>query len=153
MDKSKSATAVFKLSAGLTVSIEAADEPVEGTEWVVRVSITDVVDLTTYQFEVLYDPAVVTVTSIEPGVIGETAWPVNPWEFVPLKVQGTVLVVNHVSPLSPVSGSGFLAELHFQVNGMAGKVGNISIQNGKLFNSLGRQIAPVNWGCATVTIG
>ncbi len=193
MDKSKSATAVFKLSAGLTVSIEAADEPVEGTEWVVRVNITDVVDLAGDQFEVLYDPATLTIVSIEPGVLGQVRWPVAQWAFVPPDLpvgvptptpvppahptptsrapspsppaastttppqtpadQGRVRVLQHVSPLSAVSGSGYLAELHFRVNGMAGKVGNISIQNGKLFNSLGRQIAPVNWGCATVTIG
>jgi PKD repeat protein len=149
--------ALFPLSLAsannVTVSIAAPDEPVDsGSEFVATVSITEVTDLDSFQFDISYDPGVIEVTDVSNGVIGSTAVPVAMWSFLPPETQGIVEVLGNMPGVAGITGSGYLAEIHLHVIGLPGSTSDISLSNGKLFDNMGTQIAVTQWGGDSVRV-
>jgi len=128
----------------VTVSIDAPDEVGEGTDFIARVDITEVVNFDSCQYDVTYDPTVLEATDVTDGIIGETAIAVDMWDFIPAGTQGKIRVLGNVPGIPGVSGSGYLAEIHFNVVGSAGDTSNIAISGGKLFDYSAGEI-PATW--------
>jgi len=128
----------------VTVSIDAPDEVDGGTDFITTVDITDVTDFDACNYDITYNPLILEVTDVTYGIIGETVIPVDMWGFVPAETQGTIRVIQNVPGLSGVSGSGYLAQIHFHVVGSAGKTSNITPSNGVLSDITASEI-PTTW--------
>jgi len=116
----------------ISVSIDAPAEVGEGTDFIARVSITDVTNFDAANYDITYDPTILEVTDVTDGVIGGTAIPADVWGFIPAETQGTIRVINNVPGLPGVSGSGYLAEIHFHVVGEYCNTSDITLSNGVL---------------------
>jgi PKD repeat protein len=134
-----------------TVSIDVPDEVGEDvTDLVVQVDINCVADFDAAQFDVTYDPAVLEIIGTEGGAgvtdgdIGGTTIPVALWGFVPGGTSGTARVIVNVPDAPGVSGSGYLAEIHFKVLGTECTNSNITLSNGLLSDKDAQEI-PANW--------
>ena len=127
--------------SGATVSIDAPDEVAQGTDFVARVNITGVIDFDAANYDVTYDPSVLKVTSVTNGLIDGPTIPVDMWGLI---TSGTIRVVQNVPGLSGVSGSGYLAEIHFRVIGSAGETSNINLSNVILGDTYANEI-PATW--------
>ena len=133
------------LSLGeVTVSIDAPAEVGEAADFIARVDIIDVTNLDACNYDVTYDPLILEVTDVTDGLIGETVVPADMWGFIPPATQGTIRVINNLPGLSGVSGSGYLAEIHFHVVGSAGNSSDITLSNGVLSDTSATEI-PASW--------
>ena len=129
------------LSLGeVTVSIDAPAEVGEGTEFVARVTITGVTNFDACNYDVTYNPLILEVTDVTDGLIGGTAITVDMWGFIPAATQGTIRVIQNVPGLAGVSGSGYLAEIHFHVVGGYCNTSNITLSNGVLSDNTATEI-------------
>ena len=117
---------------GVTVSIDAPAEVDAGIDFTARVSITDVTNFDAANYDITYDPLILEVTDVTDGVIGGTAIPVSIWGLIPSGVQGKIRVIQNIPGLPGVSGSGYLAEIHFHVVGSTGNTSDITLSNGVL---------------------
>ncbi|MFO7917712.1 MAG: cohesin domain-containing protein, partial [Anaerolineae bacterium] len=154
------ATGTVTVHEDPTVSANAPAEVGEGaTGFEVTIDIDDVTDLAAAQFDVTYDPDVVRVTGTEGGTEGVTAGEVggntidvDMWGFVPEGAEGTVrVIVNVPGEAASVSGSGYLAKVHFDVVGSSGDTSNIDPSNGLSGDSDAQEI-PATWVEDTVTV-
>lgn len=109
------------------VGIEAPAQVAEGKSFTARVSITNVTGFDACNYDVSYDSLVLAVTDVAGGDLDGGPVPVEIWEEVS---PGTVRVVQNVPGVSGVSGSGYLAEMLFEVVGSAGDTSCIELQNG-----------------------
>lgn len=125
----------------VTVSIDAPDEVAEGSDFIARANITRVSDLDAANYDVTFDPTVLEVTDVTAGLIGGTTVAVDIWRVIS---PGTLRVVNNVPGLSGVSGSGYLAEIHFHVVVPAGDTSDINLSNGVLSDNTANEI-PATW--------
>jgi len=116
----------------VTVSIDAPAEVGEGTDFIARVSITDVTNFDAANYDITYDPLILEVTDVTDGIIGGTVTPADMWGFIPAETQGTIRVINNVPGLPGVSGSGYLAEIHFHVVGEYCNTSDVTLSNGVL---------------------
>lgn len=135
---------LLALAAATTVSMDAPAEVAPGAQFVARVNISPVVNFDSATFDVTFDPAVIQVADVTDGGIDGTAIPVINWGFIPPGVQGTVRVINNVPQVPGVSGSGYLAEVHFHVVGSAGSTSDLTLSHGVLFDNMGAGIG-ANW--------
>jgi len=148
--------ALFPLSVAtandVTVSIEAPGEVAEGSNFTARVNITEVTNFDSCQFKVTYDNSVVQVLGVEMGPQGVTAGQidsttvtVDSWAFSPPGTPGTAFVLGNVAGAAGVNGTGYLAEIHFNVVGSPGDSSNITLSEGMLFNNMGEEIPGAQW--------
>ena len=128
----------------ISVSIDAPAEVGEGTDFIARVSITDVTNFDAANYDITYDPTILEVTDVTDGVIDGTAIPADMWDFVPAKTQGNIRVINNVPGLPGVSGSGYLADIHFHVVGECCNASDITLSNGVLSDNTATEI-PATW--------
>ena len=128
----------------VTVSIDAPAEVGEGTDFIARVSITEVTNFDACNYDITYDPTILEVSDVTDGIIGGTAIPVGMWGFVPAETQGTIRVIQNVPGLSGVSGSGYLSEIHFHVVGAYCNTSDITLSNGVLSDNTATEI-PATW--------
>lgn len=125
---------------GVTVGIDAPAEVDEGTDFFARVTIIDVTNFDASNYDVTYDPTILEVTDVADGVIGGIVIPVEMWDFVPAQTQGTIRVIENVTGLPGVSGSGYLAEIHFHVVGEYCNASEITLSNGVLSDNTATEI-------------
>ena len=121
-----------------TVSL-STPELVKGNTVYATVNIENVENLDAGQFDVLFNPDVLKVVSVENGSIGEKDIPLK-WNSVDSK---TVRVVFNLEGVTGVSGSGQLAKIGFEVIG-DGK-GELRISEGLLGNTEAKSI-DTSWG-------
>ena len=147
-----------ELEGAVTVSIDAPAEVAAGSDFVARVNISQVTNLNACQFEITYSPAVIQVTDVTSGQMGSTAVPVDTWTFIPFGTPGTIRVLGHIPFNQAVTGSGYLAEIHFRVPTSSGQSGinftdvvTPQFKN-ELFDQFGNQITGVTWTGTTVHI-
>ena len=83
-----------------------------------------------------YNDSVVQVNSIEggnpvgPSLIGTTVMPMGAWAFQPPGVPtGKIRALGYLVPPDYVSGSGYLAQIHFVVLGTAGTYSTLHLSN------------------------
>ncbi len=121
--------AVFPGQAQQTTVSLSVPELVKGNTIYATVNIENVENLDAGQFDVLFNPDVLKIISVDNGSIGEKAVPVR-WNAVDSK---TVRVVFNLEGITGVSGSGKLAKIGLEVIG-DGK-GDLQISNGLLGNT------------------
>ena len=123
---------------GVTVSIDAPDNVAPDSDFTANVNISGVTSFDACNYDVSFDASVLRLDSITSGLIGSTTIPVDIYNEVS---SGTWRVVQNVSGTAGVSGSGYLAVLHFHVIGASGTSSAISLANGVLSNNLAENIA------------
>lgn len=122
----------------------------------VPVNITDVSDFDAASYNVMFNSAVLELTSVTAGTVDTTPIPVGPTSEIyggdPEVLQG-VRVVQNVSEAVGVSGSGTLAVLHFTFIGNSGEGSYIDLVDGTLSDKDANEIY-VNWfGDSVVATG
>lgn len=131
------------------VSVDAPDEVVVGATFIARVSITNVTRLNAWNYNVVFNKDVLEVADVGGGEVG--GMPIQPGENQWVVDDDTLKVVNDISGISTVSGSGCLAEIKFKVIGEIGDTSSIDLQNGMLSDDLAQSI-PATWGRASVAV-
>jgi len=109
-------------AGGLTVSIDAPAEVSAGGELTVRVAVGELMNFDSANYDIAYDADVLEVTGVGNGSIGDTVIPILNWNFDPAKVR----IINNVPGLPGVNGSGYLAEVYFQVIGSGGDTSDLA---------------------------
>ena len=132
----------------VTVGIGAPDQAAPGSDFTASVNISDVVDFDCGYYDVSFDASVLQLNAVTPGLIGSTTIPVDMyWEIG----SGTYRIVQCIPGMWGVSGSGYLAVLHFHVIGSAGESSAISLSNGGLYSSQAEEIL-ATWAGDTVDV-
>ena len=78
----------------------------------VQIEVEDVTDLDAAQFDLSFDPDLLTVTSVSDGEINDEAVPVKKWSLDPAG-PGRLRVILDLPGVDGVSGSGVLARIGF----------------------------------------
>ena len=124
-----------------TVSINASEVVYKDSNFSATVDISQVTNFDAGNYEVSFNPAVLQITGVTGGRIGETDIPVNLWHETEL---GRVVVVQNIPDVSGVSGSGYLAILGFRVLGSENQTSSITLHNGVL-SDVTAQTIPAEW--------
>jgi hypothetical protein len=135
-------TAVPALAADVTVSIDAPAEASPASDFTVNINITEVTDFDACNYDVTYDNAVLRLDNVAAGLVGETAIPVDVYNEIS---PGTYRVIQNVPGLAGVTGTGYLAVLHFHVLGAEGDSSAITLSNGMIASSLAQEITATWW--------
>ncbi|MCW3129186.1 MAG: cohesin domain-containing protein [Methanophagales archaeon] len=130
----------------VTVAVNAP-EYVEGT-FDAAIDVDSIVDFNSGQFDLSFDSRVLNVTDVNDGEINGEAVPIFMWSFVDTE---TVRVLVSMPMGKGVSGSGYLAEVEFEVKGKSGDKSNLNISNGLLVDIEAKEIEAV-WHGAEVRI-
>ena len=131
-----------------TVSIDAPDEAAADSDFTANINITEVTDFDATNYDVSFDASVLRLDDITSGLIGSTTIPVDIYNEIS---SGTWTVVQNVPGTTGVSGSGYLAVLHFHVIGSEGDSSTISLSNGMLGNNLAEEIT-ATWTGDSVSV-
>jgi len=115
----------------------------------VTIDIEDVADLDSGQFDLSFDPDVVSVVDVEPGNIGGTEVPIDMWR---LMEGGRARVPFNLPGVDGVGGSGHIATIIFEAVGSQGDASAINLSDGLLVDVEALKI-PTNWFGTNVTIG
>ena len=106
-----------------------APEFVSGT-FDVTIDIYDVIDLTSGNFDLYFDPDVVTALDVKSGSIDGVEVPLDMCRVMDDKVIVTIKVPD----AGLVSGSGYLATIGFEVAGNDGDTSALEVSDGELFS-------------------
>jgi antitoxin (DNA-binding transcriptional repressor) of toxin-antitoxin stability system len=137
------------VAAEVTVSLEAPALVSPGSDFTVNVNITQVTDFDACNYDISYDSSVLRLDNVASGLIGETTIPVDVYNEIG---DGAYRVIQNVPGLTGVSGSGYLAVLHFHVIGAEGDSSAITLSNGMIANNLAQEIT-ATWTGASVEVG
>jgi hypothetical protein len=132
----------------VTVSIDAPAQAAAGSDFTANVNISTVTNFDACNYDVSFNASVLRLDNVTSGLIGSTPVPVDIANEIS---SGTWTIVQNVSGTAGVSGSGYLAVLHFHVIGSAGSSSNINLSNGVLSNNLAQEI-PATWVGDTVSV-
>ena len=134
--------------ANVSVMVNAP-EFVSGT-FEVTIDIEDVTNLDSGQFDLSFDPDVVSFVDVEPGSVDDTEVPTEgKWR---LMEGGIVRVTFNLPGADGVSGSGYIARIIFEAVGAQGDASTIDISEGLLVDIEALKI-PADWFNDTMTIG
>jgi hypothetical protein len=143
-------TATPTATPEVTVWIDAPGEVSENGSFIAYVNVSEVDKLSAADYDVVYDPDVLELTDVPyaGGVIGGSAFPVDMWGLVNGS-QGAVRIIQSAPGMgTSVSGSGYMAEVHFDVIGSSCDSSDIEPMpgpfDGGLFDSQTKLI-PCNW--------
>jgi hypothetical protein len=120
---------------------------VEGT-FTSTIRIDNVTDLNSGQFDLSFDSSVVNVTNVREGEIEGEAVPVFEWSFFD---ADTIRVLVKLPGVEGASGSGYLAEVEFKVEGRSGEKSNLELSRGLLVNTEAKEIE-AEWYGDEVTV-
>jgi len=132
----------------VTVSLDAPAEAAPGSDFTANVNIGEVTDFDAGSYDVSFDASVLRLDDVTSGLIGSTPIPVDLYNEI---VLGTWGVVQNGPGITGVSGSGYLAVLHFHVIGTAGDSSDVSLANGVLSNNLAEEIT-ATWAGDSISI-
>ena len=125
-------TPVVAQEAEVTVTVNAPEYVEKGGTFVVTIDVDSVTDLNSAQFDLSFDKSVVKVSDVKEGEINGEDIPIAMWVLNPAK--DTVRGIANLAMGEGVSGSGYLAEVEFEVKGKEGEKSELSISNGLLGN-------------------
>jgi hypothetical protein len=128
-------------TSGVTVTIDAPAGVAPGSDFSVGISISDVTDFDACNYDIIFDTSVLRMDTVTSGLIGSTEIPVDLYNEV---AGGTYRIIQNVPGLAGVTGSGYLAELHFHVTGAIGDGSLVSPFNGVLSDITAAEIE-VTW--------
>lgn len=137
---------------GLTVSIDAPAEVSAGSDFTLRVKVGEVVKLDSANYDIEYDPDVVKVVKVANGSISNTSIPIANWQFDPSGIQGKVRIINNIPGLAGVNGSGYLAEVHFQVVGSSGDTSDLEFKGDCVLFNIDVVELPARWVGGSVRV-
>ena len=132
------AVAPVAATPAVTVSIDAPDTAEPDSDFTANISITEVTDFDSCNYDVSFDASVLRLDNVASGLIGSTAIPIDVYTEIS---SGTYRVIQNVPGITGVSGSGYLAVLHFHVVGSEGDSSTISLASGMLSNNLAEEIS------------
>lgn len=139
--------AVVVAAAPVEVRICAPDELALDSDFTAGISIGEVVDFDGCYYDVSFDTSVLRLDDVTTGLIGSTTIPVETyWEVSP----GTWRVVQSLPGAMGVTGSGYLAVLHFRVIGSLGDSSDISL-SGSLYDTMAEEM-PATWTGDSVAV-
>ena len=130
------------------VSIDAPAQATPDSDFTANVNISEVTDFDACSYDVSFDSSVLRLDDVTLGLIGSTEIPVDIYNEIS---SGTWRIVQNVAGTAGVSGSGYLAVLHFHVVGSAGDSSDISLSNGVLSNNLAEEIA-ATWAGDSISV-
>jgi len=132
----------------VTVVIDAPGEVNGDSDFTADIDVTNLADFDAGQFDISIDTSVLRLDDVSSGLIGSTTIPVSAWNEIS---SGTYRIVLNVSGIPGVSGSGYLAVLHFHVIGSDGESSAIQISSGFLNNNLAEEIT-ATWNGDSTTV-
>ena len=122
----------------------------------VTIDVTDVTDLCGAQFELTFDPGVIDVESVEPGMIDDREMPITYRMIEGGRLMMMIFDFDLIKE-GGVSGPGYLAKITFDVVGGAGDTSAIDFCESNAFMrklvDVDGEIINANWSGAAVTIG
>ena len=130
------------------ISINAPAEAASGNDFTADINISEVTNFDACNYDISFNASMLRLDNITSGLIGSTTIPVDIYNEIS---SGTYRIVQNVSGMTGVSGSGYLAVLHFHVVGSEGGSSTISLSNGMLSNNLAEEIA-ATWVGDTVNV-
>jgi hypothetical protein len=132
--------AVVKADTPVEVKVCAPDEVAQDSDFTADVSIGEVANFDGCYYDVIFDTSVLRLDDVTTGLIDSTTIQVETyWEVSP----GTWRVVQSIPGATGVTGSGYLAVLHFRVVGSLGDSSDISL-SGSLYDTMAEEI-PATW--------
>ena len=138
------------IAQSVEVRVTAPEYVEEGASFVATIDVDSVADFSVGNFDLCFDSSVVKVSDVKEGEINGEEIPIYMWRFMD---TDTVRVAIMLEPMGEcVSGSGYLAEIEFDVKGEEGEESKIDFSNVKLGNVRAEKI-PANWINATIIIG
>jgi len=135
-------------ASSVAVTIDAAAEAVENTDFTASVSIANLTSFDAGQFDVSFNESMLRLDSVTAGLIGATQIPVDSWNKIG---TGKYRIIVNVPGVPGVSGSGSLAVLHLHAVGAVGGSSAIDLSNGFLNNNLGSEIS-ATWTGDSVSV-
>ncbi|MGB6872793.1 MAG: BACON domain-containing carbohydrate-binding protein [Dehalococcoidia bacterium] len=116
----------------VTVGIDAPAEVNPGSSFVADVTVDYVENYNICGFDVTYDENIITVTDVTGGEIDGHTVVVEPgdWVYIPPDTVDTgrirVIATTPAAPAPGVTGTGYLAQIHFEVLGSGGSTSDIT---------------------------
>jgi len=114
-------------TSGVTVSIDAPSGVDPNSGFAANINISEVTDFDACNYDVTFDPLVLRLDDVTSGLIGSTTVPVDLYNEIS---PGKYRIIQNVPGLTGANGSGYLAELHFRVIGVAGDSSLVGPSNG-----------------------
>ena len=145
---SPATTALADSPGNVQVSLNVPDNVAPGDNFTVTVDINEVADFDAASYNVCFDADVLRLDNVTSGLIGVTTIPVNIRNQIS---SGTYTIVQNVPGLAGVTGSGYLAVVHFQVAGASDDSSDISLSNGALASNQAEGI-PAIWSGGSVRV-
>ena len=130
------------------VRVNAPEYVEEGATFYVSIDVGNLTNFNIGQFDLSFASSVVDVKGVTGGSIDDTGIPIIVWNFLD---SDTIMVLMGL-PLATVSGSGYLAQISFEVKGKEGDESVLNLSNGLLGNIEAEEI-PAEWIDAEVRIG
>ncbi|MBN2238635.1 MAG: Ig-like domain-containing protein, partial [Dehalococcoidales bacterium] len=128
----------------VTISIDPVVTNIfSGNNFDVSVNITEVIDLNSVQYDILFDPAIISLAEVSPGNVGGTAIPVDDNEID----SGHWRVVQYL--LGTANGSGYLSKITFHA--IQTGQSSINLTDGLVSGFNGP--IPANWNPGFVNVG
>jgi hypothetical protein len=142
-------TPVMAQEDGVTATVNASKYiGVEEETFTATIDVDSVTDFSSGNFDLCFDSSVVKVSEVKEGEINGEEIPIYMWRF---RDSDTVRVAIMLPMGECVSGSGYLAEIEFDVKGEEGEESELNL-SGRLYNISAKSM-PANWIGARVTIG
>jgi len=135
-------------AAPVTVSIDAPDDASPDSDFTASINISEVTDFDSCNYDITFDALVLRLDDVASGLIGSTTVPVDMYNELS---SGTYRVIQNVPGVAGVTGSGYLAVLHFHVIGAEGDSSAISLYNGVLSDNQAGEIT-ATWAGDSVDI-
>jgi len=104
------AVAPVAAQQAVAVSIDAPAQVAVNSDFTANVNIGEVTNFDACNYDVSFDASVLRLDNVTSGLIGSTTIPVNVYNEIS---SGTWTIVQNVSGIAGVSGSGYLAVWHF----------------------------------------
>ena len=138
-------------------------EKVDG-DFIVTIEIEDVANLDSGQFDLSFDPDVVSFVDVEPGSIDGTEVPIDMFRLMEDGRVRVLFNIDDVESPNGVSGSGYLAMIRFEGVGGDGDTSALELSEGLLscYESVDRpgsagnpieQETDADWSGDVVTVG
>jgi len=130
----------------VTVSIDAPANVSPGGSFVADMTVDYVENYNMCGFDVTYDQTIITVTDVTGGEINGNTIPIDEWHCIPVSSPvdtGRIRVLSGLpgSPEPGVTGTGYIARIHFDVLGSEGDSSVINLEAVGMYDYEARAIA------------